>query len=212
MTAHLYGVRNGLIHAPHVKVEHLLRIDRRLSAHLDGLTISGESGASVCMQALDNPDPGVMFAVALGTIERQDQAGLTRLHALAGAVPEVRCGLIASFGWASPAVLQGIVARSLSSDDPLARLVAVAACALHRVDPGLASARRIMDADPLVRARALRTAGEIGCAEVVPACEAALRGDDPDIRFWAAWSAVLLGNRGGALDVVIRAGQTPGAP
>lgn len=211
MTAHLYGVRNGLIHAPHVKVEHLLRIDKRLAAHFDGLTISGESGASVCMQALDNPDPGVMFAVAVGTIERQDQTGLARLHALAGAAPEVRSGLIAAFGWASAAVLQGIVARSLSSDDPLARLVAVAACALHRVDPGLASARRIMDTNPLVRARALRTAGEIGCGEVVSACEAALRPDDPDIRFWAAWSAVLLGNRGGALDAVIRAGQAPGA-
>jgi uncharacterized protein (TIGR02270 family) len=150
-----------------------------------------------------------MFAVAVGTIERQDQTGLAQLHAVAGAAPELRSGLIAAFGWVEAGALQGIVVRALSSADPLARLTAVAACALHRVDPSLE--RRIVDPDPTVRARALRTAGEIGNGEVVPACEAALRDDDPDIEFWAAWSAVLLGNRGVALDMLIRAGRTPGA-
>jgi uncharacterized protein (TIGR02270 family) len=210
MTAHLHGVRNVLVHAPHVKVEHLLRIDKRLAAHLDGLAISGERGASVCMQALENPDPGVMFAVAVPTIERQDSNGLARLQALASTSAEVRSGLIAAFGWVTASALQGIVARSLSSDDPLARLIAVAACALHRVDPGLASARRIMDPDPLVRARALRTAAEIGCGEVVTACEAALHDDEPNIQFWAGWSAVLLGNGGVALDALARVARTPG--
>jgi uncharacterized protein (TIGR02270 family) len=211
MAAHLFGVRNVLEHAPHVKVAHLLRMDNRLAAHLDGLKVSGETGAALCMQALDQPDPGVVFAIAVGTIERQDLGGLARLHALAGASREARTGLIAAFGWVAPSLLQGIVARSLSSDDPVARVIAVAACAVHRVDPGLASARRIMDADPLVRARALRTAGEIGCSDALSACEAALRDDDPEIQFWAAWSAVALGERGQAFEVLTRVAQIQGA-
>jgi uncharacterized protein (TIGR02270 family) len=208
MTAHLFGVRRLLVHAPHVKVEHLLRIDKRLAAHLDGLAIAGEIGAAVCMEALDNPEAGAIFAVAVGTIERQDQSGLARLHAIAGASPEATSGLIAAFGWVTAGALQGLVARALSSDEPLARLTAVAACAQHRVDPGLE--RLVLDTDPLVRVRALRTAGEIGDVKAVPACEAALRDDDPDIQFWAAWSAVLLGDRDLALKALARAGRTPG--
>jgi uncharacterized protein (TIGR02270 family) len=210
MAAHLYGVRTQHAHAPHVKLRYLLRIDHRLAAHCDGLKVSGEAGASMCLRALDNPDPGAMFAAAVGTIERQDQDGLARLQALAGARPEVRSGLIAAFGWVERAALQGIVVRSLSSDDPLVRLSGVAACALHRVDPGLASARRVMDANPLVRARALRTAGEIGCLDVIRACEAGVGDDDPDVQFWSAWSAVLLGNRAAALERLTDAGHTPG--
>jgi uncharacterized protein (TIGR02270 family) len=211
MAAHLQGVRAGHVHAPHVKLLNLLRIDQRIAAHLDGLTVSGETGASMSLRALSGPDPGAMFAVAVGAIERRDQAALARLHALAGAAPEVRSGLIAAFGWVDRGALQGIVARNLSSDDPVTRLTAVAACALHRVDPGLVSARRILDASPLVRARALRTAGEIGCVDVRASCEAALRDEDPEVFFWAAWSMVLLGNRDVALDALTRAGQSAGA-
>ena len=211
MAAHLHRVRTVHAHASHVKLLHLLRVDNRLAAHLDGLKVSGETGASVCLRALEDPDPGVMFTAAVGSIERHDHAGLARLHALAGAAPKVRSGLIAAFGWVERGALRGIVAANLSSDDPVTRLTAVAAGALHRVDPGLVSARRIVDASPLVRARALRTAGEIGCVDVLASCEAALRDDDPEILFWAAWSMVLLGNRGVALDALTRAGQTAGA-
>jgi uncharacterized protein (TIGR02270 family) len=179
MTVHLHGVRTEHVHAPHVKLFNLLRVDKRIAAHLDGLTISGDTGAACCERALEDPDPGAMFAAAVGMIERQNLDGLARLQAVAGALPDVQSGLIAAFGWVERGALQGIVARSLSSNDPLARLIAVAACALHRVDPGLAAARRVIDPDPFVRARALRTAGEIGCGEVVTACEAALGDDDP---------------------------------
>ena len=208
MAAHLQGVRNILVKGPHVKLEYLLRIDKRIAAHLDGLTIAGENGASMCIQALDDPDPGVMFAVGVAAIERQDHSALARLYALAAAAPEVRSGLIAAFGWVTAGALQGIVARALSSDDSLARLTAIAACGLHRVDPGLE--RRMADPDPVVRARVFRTIGEVGDVKAVAACEAALRDDDPQIQFWAARSAVLLGNRDVDLTVVARSGRTPG--
>jgi uncharacterized protein (TIGR02270 family) len=82
---------------------------------------------------------------------------------------------------------------------------------MHRVDPGIVSARRILDSDPLVRARALRAAGEIGCVEALPACEDAVRNGDPESVFWAARSSVLLGSRRLALEVLTRAGQNAGS-
>jgi uncharacterized protein (TIGR02270 family) len=54
--------------------------------------------------------------------------------------------------------------------------------------------------DALVRARAFRTAGELGKCEFAPALARSITDDDPNGGFWAAWSAVLLGNRSTALE------------
>ena len=151
-----------------------------------------------------------MFTVAVRTIEERTEERLERLFALAGAVPEARRGLISAFGWLDPEHLQGIVASLLGSPDAFRRLIGIGACATHRVAPGLVSARRILDTDPRIRARALRTAGEIGCEESAPACAAALRDDDAECRFWAAWSSVLLGNRGVALEKLTETALTAG--
>jgi len=81
---------------------------------------------------------------------------------------------------------------------------------MHRVDPGIISARRLHDPSAEVRARSVRTAGEIGCGEGAPACERAVLDDDPECAFWAAWSSVILGNRGTALDALMGTGLTTG--
>jgi uncharacterized protein (TIGR02270 family) len=209
MAAHLHLVRSQHTHAPHVTLSGLLRIDSRLAAHLEGLAVAGETGVAVCGQALVSPDRSEMFAAALGVIERADDAGVARMYALAEAAPELRSGLISAFGWVEPRTLQRIVADALSSDKVVPRSTGVAACALHRVDPGLLSARRIGDASPLVRARAMRTAGEIGCRDALPSCEAALRDDDADVRFWSGWAMVLLGHRGVALEALTSAARGP---
>jgi uncharacterized protein (TIGR02270 family) len=189
-----------------MRLLHLARLDARLAAHLDGLKVAGEAGSSLCVAALEEPNPGKVFAAAVGSIERHDQAGLARLHALTGAAPELQGGLIAAFGWVERGALQGIVSPGLSSTDPATRLIAVAACGLHRVDPGLISAGRLGDAVAVVRARALRTAGEIGLIDALRSCSEGVGDPDPDSQFWAAWSGVLLGDRQRALDTLTRFG------
>jgi uncharacterized protein (TIGR02270 family) len=83
---------------------------------------------------------------------------------------------------------------------------------MHRVDPGLTSARRLEDPDPSVRARAWRTAGELGMTELrSTAATAATTDKNPPCRFWAAWSAVLLGTKGHALDLLKQAAIDPGS-
>jgi uncharacterized protein (TIGR02270 family) len=90
----------------------------------------------------------------------------------------------------------------LSASDPFQRLVGIAASAMHRVDPGLITARRLEDADPNVRARAYRTAGELGKRELVSALAASITDEDESGGFWVAWSAVLLGDREAALELL----------
>jgi uncharacterized protein (TIGR02270 family) len=67
--------------------------------------------------------------------------------------------------------------------------------------PGLGQA--LADLAPLVRARAARTAGELGRTDLRPALNALLTDDDEECRFWAAWSAGRLGTTQGMRDLAI---------
>lgn len=199
----LHATRTRLARAPHVALAHLRRFDMRLAAHLDGLKIAGEQGWPMLLAALENPSPGALFAATVSTIEQAQPQRLLHLLTLAQSVPEAQPGLRSAFGWVDAAALRGQVVSLLNAADPFHRSVGIAAAAMHRVDPGVARARQFEDADALVRARAFRTAGELGLRELVSTLAAAVeRETDPACRFWAAWSAVLLGDRQRALDFI----------
>jgi len=208
--AFLHTLRTSLTRAPHVKLRDVAGFDERLAAHHDGLSVAGEYGWLFCDVALETPSSGTVFTSAVRAIEEKQQQRIDRCLALAHAVPESRPGLTSAFGWLGGEHLEGVVASLLGSSDPFRRMIGVTACALHRVDPGLVSARRILDASSAVRARALRTAGEIGCDDARAVCVAGSRDDDPECGLWAAWSSVLLGHRGEALDRLTEAGLAIG--
>lgn len=200
--AHLRHMRSVLAAAPHVKLHHLRRLDDRLAAHLDGLAVAGELGSGLCEAALENPGVGEVFAAAVRAIEEKDERRLDKLFALAGAVPEAQPGLISAFGWVSANCLQGTGAKLLASKEALRRLAGIAACAMHGVDPGAALTQSVTDPEPQLRARALRAVGELGRRDLLAVCVNALQDEDPACRFWAAWSAALLGDRGNAVRVL----------
>ena len=201
-SAHLRVVRSVLVSAPHVKLHHLRRLDDRLAAHLDGLAVAGEYGSSVCEAGLASPGVGEVFAVAVRAIEEKDERRLDRLFSLAGAVPKVRSGLISAFGWVSAQHLQGLAAKLLASTEPLRRQAGIAACVMHRVDPGTALSAAIVDPDALLRALRLRAAGECGRSDLLAACVRALADEDVNCRFCAARSAALLGEREKSIEVL----------
>jgi uncharacterized protein (TIGR02270 family) len=193
--------------APHVRLKHLGRFDDRLGAHLDGLLVAGDHAWPACVAELERPRAGSVFTVAALALESGNNEQLTRMCALAEGVPELRSGLLAALGWTAPVRLVGVVANLLSSSNPFHRLLGIAASAMHRVDPGLAAGRRTQDPDPAVRARALRAAGELGLYQLVSSLAAAIDDEDPECRFWAAWSAVLLGDRERALEFLAQSAR-----
>jgi uncharacterized protein (TIGR02270 family) len=206
----LYAARTSLSHAPHAALRHLRRFDDRLAAHLDGLSISGDAGWVICEAALEVPTAGGVFAAAVPIIESNRSERLDHLLALAEADPESLRGLMAAFGWIESNRLRGTVAKLLNAAAAIRQLVGVAACAMHRVDPGDLEISGLPIASPL-RARRVRTAGELGRLDASRSCLAALDSDHDDERFWGAWSAALLGDRNAALDGLSRVGTTPGA-
>lgn len=209
--AHLHVVRAALLRAPHIRLSDLQRrFDDRLAAHLDGLSIAGADSWRLCEAALAIPSAGAVFTAAVRAIEDKREDRVDKLLALCEAIPDTRSGLLSAFGWLAQEQLQGIVVKQLGSSEPFRRMIGIAACAMHGLDPGFVSSQRILDPSRLVRARAVRMAGEVGCEAAIPSCVAAIRDEDPDVQFWAAWSSVLFGNRGAALDALSRAGQVDG--
>ena len=158
----LHGLRSALTGASHVTLGEVRRFDDRLVAHLDGLSAAGEHGWPFCEAALETPSTGSVFVATAQAIEQRRIDRLDRIVALAEAVPEAGRGLVSAFGWVDQKQLQGIVTTLLGSSGSFQargryRRVCRASC-----EPRAVVERGLRDSPPSVRARVLRTIGEVG--------------------------------------------------
>jgi uncharacterized protein (TIGR02270 family) len=206
----LHAIRSAITTAPYVRLRQIRRFDDRLSAHLDGLRVAGKHAWPLCDAELETPTPSNVFTVAVSAIESRAVRRLDQLFALVETVPDAQRGLKSAFGWVERDHLRDIVAGMLASANAFLRLVGIAACAMHRVDPGKARDAALESPDSALCARALRASGELGRRDLLPMCLSMLKADDPESRFWAAWSAVLLGNRSAGLDALKTFGEVSG--
>lgn len=201
-TAILWNIRKAQVVAPHVKLHHLRRLDDRIAAHLDGLSVAGEYGINVCEAALEDAGAGEIFAATVRAIEESDTKWLNQLCAIASTAPNVTPGLISAFGWVSAQYLKGIVASFLLSNDPFKQRIGITACVMHRVNPGPILAQCLSNSDLDLKVTALRAVGEAGRRDLLAICESYLTDNNPASQFWAAWSVLLLGNKPSSIDTL----------
>lgn len=211
----LWNVRSQLVRAPHVRLHHLRRIDERVDAHLDGLAVAARKGWRIASdrprQAEAEAEAGEVFAAAVLALQQPDGSErFGRLLALAEASQACRPGLISALGWTSAQSLQGVARQALDSANPFHCAVGLAACAAHRVDPGVALAAALGSSDGLLRARALRVVGEVGRRDLLGRCLDGLTDDNEEVRFQAARSALLLGDTAACVDVLLQLALRPG--
>lgn len=216
--AFLWILRSYAVHAPHYRLKDLAKLDNRIEAHLDGLRIAGPTGEELCEAALAIGETGEVFVAGLLALESKDPQRLANIIAIAEKSPDAVKGLISALGWTKPYKLSGTVKQLLTSNSTFQQFLGIAACAVHRVDPGPILLKLIQEltADPILRARALRTAGEIKRRDLLYPIQDCFQDENPIIRFWAAWAAVMLGNRSQGLEllknfVVTGNGQFPNA-
>jgi uncharacterized protein (TIGR02270 family) len=193
--AALRAIRSVLVRAPHVKLHHLGRLDERLAAALDGIGVAAAFGQRRCAAALDPVGKGPLFAAAAIALRHHDAPALDKLAAIAQALPDAAGALVSAFGWASAAWLQGTVKALLDSPEAGRRELGLSACAAHRVDPGPVLAAALAVPAEAASARALWAAGQLGRADLLPACLRHL--DDPRAAhpLLAARAALLIGER-----------------
>lgn len=193
--AFLWLLRDAAIAAPHYSLPDLADLDERVEAHIDGLRVARDAGWASCAEGLQQQESGEVFAAAVIALEGNQSRRLQQVYATVASAPETLRGLISGIGWIDPQRLKGKIAALLESDTALWRRVGIAACAVHRVDCGEHLSKAIEDPDVGLSSRALRAAGETGRRDLLPALRRQMQRDDPQCTFWAAWSAVLLGDR-----------------
>jgi uncharacterized protein (TIGR02270 family) len=209
-TAFLWHLRNSVaVKGPHYRLAHLLKLDNRIAAHLDGLAIASSAGAQIFQSEVDAAHPGFFFGLTILALQQRYANAVDRILEAVSAEPTGLRGMLSAFGWLERSDLRGIVAPLLASPIPFRRRVALAVCGVHRVDPGFASRNWFENGDLPTRARATRVAGEVGS---VAHLNCFLQPDEEayDSRFWMAWSAVMLGDRQDALKILARLGLTEG--
>jgi len=195
----LWSQRDRGTDAPQYPRRDLVRLDERVEAHLDGLRVAGPNGQEIVgAQYEQHPGAGEAFVVAVLALEAGDMFTVELLVANAAVSEEVRYGLSGAIGWCVPRVLADFVRRWRTGPTSIERWLFLTACSHHRSDPGVNLLPLLSDTDDAVRARALRLAGEAGRADLSGAIAESVSDPAAGPAFWAAWSAMLLGQRGRA--------------
>jgi uncharacterized protein (TIGR02270 family) len=191
----LRNTRSYLVSSSHVKLHQLRRLDDRLAAHFDGLSVAGEHAAFLGMTALQNPGRGEIFTATVCAIENREPVNLEKILSITEQLREIQTAMVSAFGWVSPTKLHGITKALLDSHSTFRQQIGLATCAMHQVNPTVALTKAFnnSDIDPCIRA--FKVAGELGLIERLPNCINALSDTNPDCAYHAARAGVLLGDR-----------------
>ncbi|MBI2899863.1 MAG: hypothetical protein HYY17_06745 [Planctomycetes bacterium] len=156
-TAFLWILRDNAVRAPHYDLPQLARLDSRVEAHLDGLRVAGEDGWKRALDELKHGEPGEVFAAA--SLATDDEARF-RTVLDAAKSPELERAVVSAIGWApsEPPALR----KLLASDSPRLRRLALAGCAVRRLDPGPALDAALASSDEALRKTGRRAAELLG--------------------------------------------------
>jgi len=193
-SAFLWLLRDSAVHAPHYSLKDMAKLDNRLDAHIDGLRIAGDAGWEICKEAMGVGESGEVFAAALLAFESRDEARIRTVLEAAEERLETCRGLVSALGWLDWRQAEIHTRKLLTDASPLFRYFGLAACAAHRQDPGAALTDALRDEEPIIRARALQSVGELGKKDLLDFIRNRLTETDDFCRYSAACSAALLGD------------------
>jgi uncharacterized protein (TIGR02270 family) len=191
--AFLWLLRDLAVGAPHYLLWELAKLDNRVEAHLDGLRIAGDPGWEIGNTGLAEGDAGEVFAAAVLAFEGGQDERIGAVLKAGTAAPDKARGLVSALGWLPFDRVESHIHRLLAADAPAEHHVGLAASAVHRRHPGKPLTDALVSADSVLRARALRAAGELGQVAARPTVRKSCAAEDPACRFWANWSVALLG-------------------
>ena len=203
------------------RLDQLIKLDARVEANIDALRLAEQSGWSGSLEELAQGAAGEFFVTGVLVVESGDSQRLDQIVELAyaraakeSALPyhpayDPWRGLVSALAWAERAAAGAAIVRLLDTPRPRTRWLGFAGCGARRMVRQNGLEAGLVDAEPLVRARALRTIGELGRSDLRARLNALLADPAEDCRFWAAWSAARLGTQEG-LRALAEFGRSPG--
>ena len=192
--AFLWLLRDMAVREPHYSLNDLAKLDDRVEAHIDGLRIAGDEGWEICREALAWEEPGEVFTAAVLAFEKGNDDWIQTVLKAGSESQELSRGIISALGWLPYEQALVHIRKLLDSESADLRRIGIAASAVHRKDPGKYLTDAIADKNPLLKARALKAVGELGRKDILPFISTFMDDKNDHCRFWASWSACLLGD------------------
>jgi len=155
--------------------------------------VAGEPGWELCKEALGNEEAGEVFAASVMAFESGIEARIQAVLDAVTAKPELARGMVSALGWLSFEQASPHIHRFLGSQVHLHRQIGLAGCVVQRADPGKILSQAVGSRNLPLRARALKAVDELGRKDLLKAVKDNLLAEDDQVRYWAAWSGVLLG-------------------
>lgn len=197
--AFLWILRSQAIRQPHYTARDIFDLEQRIEYRLDGLTSSVDVGWQVCEEALELQEPGEVFTAMVIAMRSHEAHKIQRAVEVGLENNLATPGLISAMGWLPAKITNSWTERFLKGKAMSHKYLGLATCSVRRQDPGKLLnnilQRDDCQQDEKLYARALRLVGELRRQDCMPAINSALNADNSEIRFWANWSAVLLGHR-----------------
>jgi len=176
--AFLWMRRDRAVTAPHYRLRHLARLDRRIDGHLEGLRHAGTAGWDAAQRRLDQCDPGMVFVVGYLAFHSFEREWMRRALQLGLAEAAFADAMVASMAWHHDNVNTTALRQLAASPLAAHRRVALAAKTLGAQNPGSELAQAAHADDAVLRARALRAIGDLKRRDLLGLAHEAL--DDPD--------------------------------
>ena len=202
--AFLWLLRDDAVRAPNYNLQDLADLDERVEANIDGLRVAGDVGWEYCEKGLEKEEPGEVFAAGVIAFEGNDESRIQKVLEIACSAPELGRALVSALGWLTFEQARTHAEWLLRSEDTKAARIGLTGFAVHRQDPGPFLVDVITSYDPHLRARALKTAGELGKTNIISFLMDALSDADETCKFYAAWSAARLGQRNDRVIAVLK--------
>jgi uncharacterized protein (TIGR02270 family) len=189
---YLWLAREVLARGPNARLIDLARHDERLEAYLDAMRVHREAIGSTVQEEFDRGGAAAEFLLVSLKMTIGDFAAIVAITE--GATrPESFGPMVAAIAWGERDLAGRTIDRLNRVSPPLGRAIGIAALGARRSDSGASTSAALADPSPLVRSRAYRTAGQLGRADLMAQLRPGLTDDDPECRFWSAWSAARMG-------------------
>jgi uncharacterized protein (TIGR02270 family) len=186
--AFLWLLRDRALAAPQFNLRDLAGLDGRVEAHVDGLRIAGDPGWEICTETLGLTDAGEVFACGILAFESGSDARIQKVLNKGATERKLARGLVSALGWLAYEKAGKHIHALIGDQASVLRWIGIAAGAIHRQIADYELGEALMDADPLVRARACRAAGELGQIDLLPNVRKNMKSEQEDCCFWANWA------------------------
>jgi uncharacterized protein (TIGR02270 family) len=189
----LFSQRDLAVSDPSFTLNDLADLDWQLALHLRGILAAGNTAVREHLNAMVTPDPGTVFASCAVALQTGDGALLSETIDAAVTREHLRA-IVSATGWVPVEHFQGFANALVCASSIAYQYIGLAGFAIRRRDLGERLHAYLHSPVRGIRIRACRAVGELGRKDLVPELRAHFDSENEQERYWAIWSACVLGN------------------